>query len=914
MIPDAIEKLVAQRIADALATYEANRNAKNRNGSGNGNVSGSQSDGGSGSRRFVQAARGYTYKEFLNCQPLNFKGNEGAVGLALWFEKIKIVRLDAANEMSWKEMMKLKIKAYYLISSRMVPKEEDKVERQVDNKRRLENTPRDNRVQQRPFKRHNVARAYTARPSERKFYAGKLPLCNRCKLHHNGQCTVRCINCKKVGHMVRDCRNPTTVGEQRAPVASQRNTVTCYECGKQWHYQSDCPKLKNQNHGNTTVNVAGSSEPRGRVYDLKGGNADQDPNVVTDTKYDVELTNGKIIGVDTITRGCTLNLLSHLFNIDLINVELGSFNVIIGMDWLSKYHAVIVCDEKIVRIPYGDEILIVQGDISNDFLGLLLTQKMESQIDLVPGAALVARAPYRLAPSEMKKLPDQLQEQSDKGFIRHSSSLWGALVLFVKKKDGSFWLCIDYRELNKLMIAKPMTKLTRKVVNFEWGDKEEESLELIKQKLCSAPTLALPKGTKNFIVYYDASHKGLGAILMQKEKVIAYASRQLRIHEKNYTTHDLELRAIVFTFKIRRHYLYRTKFQILNAQVKVIKEEILHGMNKKFETHPDGTLCIDKKSWFSRLRGLRDLIIHESHKSKYPIHPGSDKMYQYLKKLYYLLVQPKINQWKWEKITMDFITKLPKTSNGYDIIWVIVGRLTKYAYFLPMKKTDTMERLTRFYLKEVVSHHEVPVSIISDRNSRFTSRFWQSLQKALGTRLDMSTAYHPQTDGQSERTIQTLGDMLRTCKIDFKNDWDKDSQLTGPEIINKTTEKIVQIKSRIQAARDRVIRFRKQGKLNLRYIGPFKILDKVRIVAYRVKLPQRLSKVHSTVHVSNLKKCLSNESLVIPLDEIQVNDKLHFVKEPIKIMNQEVKRLKQSRIPIVKVRWNSKRGPKFTWE
>ncbi|GJT14519.1 putative reverse transcriptase domain-containing protein [Tanacetum coccineum] len=300
-----------------------------------------------------------------------------------------------------------------------------------------------------------------------------------------------------------------------------------------------------------------------------------------------------------------------------------------------------------------------------------------------------------------------------------------------------------------------------------------------------------------------------------------------------------------------------------------------------------------------------------------------------------------------------------------------------------MKETDSMEKLTRQYLKEVVSRHGVPVSIISDRDSKFTSHFWQSLNKALGTQLDMSTAYHLQTDGQSERTIQTLEDMLRACVIDFGKDWDRhlplvefsynnsyhtsikaapfevlygqkcrlpvfwaevgDAQLTGPEIIHETTEKIIQIKKRIQAARDRqksyadrrrkplefevrdkvmlkvspwkgVIRFGKREKLNPHYIGPFKILAKVGMVAYRLELPEQLSRVHSTFHVSNMKKCFSDELLAIPLDEIQIDDMLNFIEEPIKIMDREVKRLKQSRIPIVKVCWNSRRGPEFTWE
>ncbi|GKB98564.1 putative reverse transcriptase domain-containing protein [Tanacetum coccineum] len=357
-----------------------------------------------------------------------------------------------------------------------------------------------------------------------------------------------------------------------------------------------------------------------------------------------------------------------------------------------------------------------------------------------------------------------------------------------------------------------------------------------------------------------------------KANVVADAlSRKERIK-------PLRVRALVMTIGLN------LPKQILEAQTEALKPENLTaedvgGMlrqdltKERLKPRTDGTLCLNNRSWLPCYGDLRTLVMHESHKSKYSIHPGSDKMYQDLKQLYWwpnmkadiatyvskcltcskvkaehqkpsgLLVQPEIPEWKWEKITMDFVTKLPKTTNGYDTIWVIVDRLTKSAHFLPMRETDPMEKLMKLYMKEVVTRHGVPVSIISDRDSKFMSLFWKALHKALGTRLDMSTAYHPQTDGQSERTIQTLEDMLRACVLDFGKGWDRhlplvefsynnsyhtsikaapfealygqkcrspvcwaevgDAQLTGPAIIHETTEKIVQIKSRIQAARDR---------------------------------------------------------------------------------------------------------------
>ncbi|GJV34317.1 putative reverse transcriptase domain-containing protein [Tanacetum coccineum] len=428
-----------------------------------------------------------------------------------------------------------------------------------------------------------------------------------------------------------------------------------------------------------------------------------------------------------------------------------------------------------------------------------------------------------------------------------------------------------------------MTKLTQKNVKFDWSEKAKAAFQLLKQKLCSASILALPEGSENFMVYYDASRKGLDAVLMQKEKVIAYVSRELKIHKKNYTTHDLELGTVVFAPKcgdiictaqnalcsliIRACNIFlirKRKANVVEARKEEnYRTEDLSGMIKDLEPCADGTLCLRNRSWIPCFGDLRTLIMHESHKSKYSIHPGSDKMYQDMKKLYW-----------WPNIKDEIATYVRNLLNA---------------------------KLTRQYLKEVVSIHGVPVSIISDRDSKFTSHFWQSVNKAL------------------------------------------DAQLTGPESIHETTEKIIQIKKRIQAARDRqksyadrrrnplefevgdkvmlevspwkwVIRFGKQEKLNPLYIGPFKILAKVGTVAYRLELPEQLSRVHSTFHVSNLKKCFSDEPLAIPLDEIQIDDKINFIEEPIEIMDREDKRLKQSRIPIVKVHWNSRRGPEFTWE
>nr|GEW43440.1 hypothetical protein [Tanacetum cinerariifolium] len=672
--------------------------------------------------------------------------------------------------------------------------------------------------------------------------------------------------------------------------------VTYHVCKEKGHYKSQCRKENNS--------------AQGRAYMLRGRNAHQDPNVFT--------------GVTPIARAPYRLAPSEMQELSNQLQELADR---VFMDLMNR-----VCKpylEKFV-IVFIDDILIYSKDEKEHeehlkaILELLKKKELYAKFSMceiwIPKVQFLGHVidsqGIHVDPAKIEFIKDWASPKSpySKDEKEHEEHLKAILELLKKKAlYAKFSMCeiwipkvqflghvIDSQgihvdpakiefikdwaspksptEIRQFLglagyyrrfiegfskIAKPMTKLTQKKVKFEWGDKQEVAFQLLKQKWCSVPILALLEGSEDFIVYYDASNKGLGAVLMQREKVISYASRQLKIHEKDYTTHDLELRAVVFTLKIWRHYLVQAlvmtigldlPMQNLNAQTearkpKNIKEEDVGGMR-----------------WLPCYGDLQTVIMHEPHKSKYSIHPGSDKMYQDMKELYWwpnikadiatyvskcltcvkvkaehqkpsgLLVRPKIPKWKWDNITMDFVTKLPQSSRGYDTIWVVVDRLTKSTIFTLIKETDSMDKLARIYLKE------------------------RSLQNALGTRLDMSTAYRPETDGQSERTIQTLKDMLRACAIDFGKCispvcWAKvgDVQLTGPEITHEFTEKIVKIRQRLQAARDRQRSYANSRRKPLE----FQVGDHVML---------------------------------------KLNDKLNFVEEPVEIMDQEVKQLKQSRV------------------
>ncbi|KAJ9546732.1 hypothetical protein OSB04_019275 [Centaurea solstitialis] len=909
-------------------------------------------------------------------------------------------------------------------------------------------------------------------------------------------------------------------------------------------------------------------------------------------------------------------------------------------------------------------VTVVVADVfPEDLPSLPPDRQIEFGIDLVPGATPIARAPYRLAPPELQELSDQLQELSGKGFIRPSSSPWGAPILFVKKKDGShrtyplpriddlfdqlqgaswfskidlrsgyhqlrvkeadihktafrtryghfeflvmpfglinalaafmdlmnrvcrpmldrsvivfiddilvysktkedhvvhlrevlevlrkerlyakfskcaFWLeevqflghvvnreviKVDPSKIEAVMswevpttpteirsflglagyyrrfirdfskIEVPLTRLTKKSEPFVWGSEQQTAFETLRRKLCEVPVLTLPEGVEDMTVYCDASRLGLGCVLMQRGRVLAYASRQLKPHEANYPTHDLELAAVVFALKIWRHYLYGVKCTIytdhrslryfleqpnLNMRQRrwldVVKDydcEILYhpgkanvvadARSRKSDHTPlrishlkmvvttsfvdvvkraqeeasreenqngerirgqlsalvrdsRGLLTRYGRVWVPRAGAARKTLLEEAHKSRFSIHSGATKMYQDLRTGYWWpgmkrdvaryvescltclkvkaehqrphgKMQPlEIPEWNWENITMDLITKLPKTPRKFDAIWVIVDRLTKSALFIAIQESSTAEQLAKIYVNEVVSRHGVPVSIISDRDVRFTSCFWERFHSELGTKLHFSTAYHPQTDGQSERTIQTLEDMLRACVLDFGGSWDTylplaefsynnsyhssigmppfemlygrrcrtricwgevgQRVLGSTEVVQRTTEDIQRIRERLRTAQSRqksyadrrrsdlefqvgdrvllkvspwkgVIRFRKRGKLGPRYIGPFTILARVGKVAYRLELPAVLGQIHSTFHVSQLHKCLADETAHIPLDDIQVDESLNYVERPVAVLDRKVKRLRNKEIGIVKIQWQHRKGSEWTWE
>ncbi|GJV58586.1 putative reverse transcriptase domain-containing protein [Tanacetum coccineum] len=585
-----LQAMINQGVTTALAARDADRNTN----SDDSHISGAGTEGVAGLSQWFERME-YVF-HISNCTVENqvkfATCTLHSVALTWWNTHVKTVGHDAAYGMPWKTLMKMmtdkycprnEIKKLEMEIWDLKVKESDKIEkyvgglpdmihgsvvaskpktmqdaveiatelmdkkirtfaeRQTESKRKFEDTSRNTQnQQQQQNKRQNTGRAYTAGTGEKKQYGGSKPLCSKCNYHHDGPCAPKCHKCNKVGHFSRDCRstaNANNANNQKGTGSGQK--PTCYECGVQGHFKRECPKLKNNNnHGNQ---VGGGNAPA-KVYAV----GMLQTHTPTSDEY--------------MLKGCP--------------IFLANFNIKETEDKSEK--------KRLEDVPIVQDFPDV---FPEDLSGLPPTRQVEFQIDLIPGAAPVARAPYRLAPSEMKELSEQLKELSDKGFIRPSSLPWGAPVLFVKKKDGSFKdVCqlkdrpkvgltplrvqektfrnllsetryghYECSELCPLGLTNAPTEnhsSLRRRSSLSGVEKQETLFQLLKQKLCSEPILALPEGSKDFIVYYDASIKGLGVVLMQREKVIAYASCQLKIHEKNYTTHDLELGVVVFSLKL----------------------------------------------------------------------------------------------------------------------------------------------------------------------------------------------------------------------------------------------------------------------------------------------------------------------------------------------------------------------------
>ncbi|GKA93760.1 reverse transcriptase domain-containing protein [Tanacetum coccineum] len=645
-------------------------------------------------------------------------------------------------------------------------------------------------------------------------------------------------------------------------------------------------------------------------------------------RYEIEIASGQLVEIDKVIKSCKLEIEGHVFDIDLIPFGHGSFDVIIivpivlapsdleefigtlrnsrDKDLRFGYHQLRVHEDDIpkttFRTRYGHfEFTVMPFGLTNalavfmDLMNRVYRPYLDKFVIVFIDDILIYSKTREEHVEHLRLVLELLKKE--KLYAKFSKcEFWLREVQFLRHVINGNGIHVDPSKIEAVKNWKaPRTPFECKT--FDWGEEQELAFQTLKDKLCNAPVLALPDGPEDFVVYCDASGLGLGCVLMQRGKVIAYASRQLKIHEKNYTTHDLELGAVVFALKIWRHYLYGTKSviytdhkslqhifsqkelnmrqrrwielfsdydceiryhpgkanvvadalsrkervkpkrvramnmtlqssikdRILAAQKEAVDESagLQKGLDEMIEQRSDGTLYYLDQIWVPLKGDVRTLIMDEAHKSKYSVHPGADKMYYDLRDRYWwpgmkkditvyvskcltclkvkaehqrpsgLLQQPEIPEWKWERISMDFMTKLPRTSSGHDTIWVIVDRLTKSAHFLPMLEDYKLDRLARLYLNEIVARY---VNTRGIRNP-----------------LNMSKAYHPKTDGQSERTIQNLEYMLRACILDFGGSWDVhlplaevgEGQLIGPELVQETIEKISQIKDRLKVARDR---------------------------------------------------------------------------------------------------------------
>ncbi|KAB2625910.1 S ribonuclease [Pyrus ussuriensis x Pyrus communis] len=912
---------------------------------------------------------------------------------------------------------------------------------------------------------------------------GRAPICRRCNNRHFGECrrgSNGCFTCGQVGHRAANCpqgqqqqKPQQTFMPPPAPLQQIQGPSSYGQTGRggAYHYQGDAvPYAPGQyqypqdpySHGGYPQYSGGYMPVLidcGATHSVISHTFAQvtQPRP-TPLGYDLEfaMPRGERCVVDCVYPGCPVIVEGVALSADLIPLDIVDFDVILGTDWLHFYRANIDCYGKVVTfhrpglpvvtfvahvvldeaVPNRvEDVRVVRHfpDVfPEDLPGLPPDRDVEFTIELLPGTNPISLTPYRMAPAELRELKVQLQELVDKGFIQPRTSPWGAPVLFVRKKDGTLTLCIDYRQLNRVTIknryplpriddlfdqlrgACVFSKINLRSSYYQLKiSRDDVPKTTFRTRYGHYEFLVMPFGLTNapaafmdlmnrvfqpyldrfVIVFIDdilvyskskAEHVRhltlvlkrlrehqlyakfskcqfwldqvafLGhiisaqGILVDPQKVAAVESWEqprtvtesfqqlkhclthapvlalpddsgdfeLKPHEMNYPTHDLELATIIFALKLWRHYLYGEKCRIFtdhkSLQYLFTQKELNLRQRRWLELLSDYDCTIDyhpgranvvadalsRKSqgrinalYASRVPFLADLratgvrmfvpnsvelkkeILDEAHISAYAMHPGATKIYHTIRPFYYWpgmkreiaeyvsrcavcqqvkaerkkpfgLLQPlPVPEWKWENITMDFVYKLPRTQNGFDGIWVIVDRLTKSAHFIPVREKYSLSRLVELFISKVVKYHGVPVSIVSDRDPRFTSKFWVAFQEALETRLLYSTAYHPQTDGQSERTIQTLEDMLRASVLQFGDVWHQrldliefaynnsfhssigmvpfealygracrtplcwsevgERVLVGPEIVEETTQNVQVIKSNLKAAQDR---------------------------------------------------------------------------------------------------------------